>query len=91
VQSHDGRQRNTVVLHAMIVATLRHLSPDVHDLSREAVKATIKRSRDYVLRAAMSGLSVENLQAFAIVAFIHVRHSTRHLPNCSSRLTELYR
>ncbi|CAH0040205.1 unnamed protein product [Clonostachys rhizophaga] len=72
VQSHDGRQRNAVVLHAMIVATLRHLSPDVHGLSRETVKATIKRSRDYVLRAAMSGLSVENLQAFAIVAFIHI-------------------
>ncbi|VUC32926.1 unnamed protein product [Clonostachys rosea] len=72
VQSHDGRQRNAVVLHAMIVATLKHLSQDVHRLSSEAVKATIKRSRDYVLRAAMSGLSVENLQAFSIVAFIHI-------------------
>ncbi|CAH0057292.1 unnamed protein product [Clonostachys solani] len=72
VQSHDGRQRNAVVLHAMIVAALRHLPQDTHRLSSEAVKATIRRSRDYVLRAAMSGLSVENLQAFAIVAFIHI-------------------
>jgi hypothetical protein len=68
-----GRQRNTVVLHAMFVATRRYLSYETLSIDMETAHRMEKRSRDWVLRSAMSGLSVENLQASTIIAFIDVR------------------
>jgi hypothetical protein len=67
-----GRQRNTIVLHAMFVATRKHLSYETLSIDIESAHGMEKRSRDWVLRSAMNGLSVENLQASTIIAFIDV-------------------
>ncbi|KPM46260.1 hypothetical protein AK830_g260 [Neonectria ditissima] len=68
---HEPKQRPTlvVVIHAMVVAAMRFVRPEVHGLTSRELEAWAKRSRSIVLLTAMDGLSVENLQALIITAF----------------------
>lgn len=67
------QKKKSVVLHAIQVATLRHLrNSDDTPLDSDYVAQEVKRSRDYVVLSAMDGLSVENLQALILVAFSDV-------------------
>jgi hypothetical protein len=68
----EGRRRNAVVLHAMFVAASRHLDPENHDLTKSSMKSMCKRSRNLVMAASMANLSLENVQAAAILALMHV-------------------
>ncbi len=68
-----GRQRMSVVLHAMTVAALRFVQKDGKSLPAAYVAAETARSRRLVTLTAVDGLSLENLQALAIVAYADVR------------------
>lgn len=61
------------MFHAIQVAALRFITDkDGGQLSPDFVRREVKRSRDHVILTAMGGLSVENLQALTIVAFVDV-------------------
>jgi hypothetical protein len=73
---HEGRFRArltdpeeqpklVILLHAMVVISLKHLDGD-------AGADQIRFSRNIVMLNAMETLSVENLQALALLAFDHV-------------------
>ncbi|CAL5866970.1 uncharacterized protein PFLUO_LOCUS1182 [Penicillium psychrofluorescens] len=67
------RPKLIVVVHAMMVCALRYVANE--RLSREWLEQypdALKRSREFVVLSGMDGLSVENLQALIIVAFVHI-------------------
>ncbi|WPG98151.1 fungal-specific transcription factor domain-containing protein [Acrodontium crateriforme] len=68
---NDPTQRPhlTIVLHAIIAVTLRHLGPDEVGLSQEDVNEQIRRSTNAVVQHAMLDLSVENTQALIMICF----------------------
>jgi hypothetical protein len=70
-----------VVLHAMVVATLRFVNLKGQTLSEADLTAQTTRSRSIVLLTALDRLSVENLQGLVIIAFNDV--STRPGPGSS--------
>lgn len=73
VADASQRPKTLIVLHAINVAVLRFVTDeDGVPLSPSYVARHVKRSRDHVVLAAMSGLSIENLQALTIVAFSDV-------------------
>lgn len=62
-----------VLLHAIVVASIHEASKAADfGMSKEAVNKQARRSRQVVMMNAMDELSVENLQALAIIAFDHV-------------------
>ncbi|KAH6689798.1 hypothetical protein F5X68DRAFT_254373 [Plectosphaerella plurivora] len=64
------RPQILIILHAINVAALRFVTDEEGvPLPADYVTRQVKRSRDHVLLTAMSGLSIENLQALTIVAF----------------------
>ncbi|KAF4463470.1 C6 transcription factor [Fusarium albosuccineum] len=67
--NHEQLPPLTVLLHAIVVAAIRFVDPDNHQLSAQQVELWMSRSRSIVVLSAMDGLSVENLQALSIVAF----------------------
>lgn len=74
-QARDPTQRRrlAIMFHAIQVAALRFITDkDGGQLSPDFVRREVKRSRDHVILTAMGGLSVENLQALTIVAFVDV-------------------
>ena len=62
-----------VVLHAMVVATLKHVDPRETTANLRDIESICERSRKIVVLTAMDGLCVENLQALVIVCFEDVR------------------
>ena len=63
----EQRPRLAVILHAMVVATIRFIEDD--SITFEEVTRRSNRSRNIVVLTAMDNLSVENLQALTIIAF----------------------
>ena len=61
------RQRLEIVLHAMTYITIRMVAPSI--VTKEEGQRYMKASKNAVLLAAFDDLSVENLQALAMVAF----------------------
>jgi hypothetical protein len=66
-------KRLIVVLYAMVFASIRLVDTRNHPLSLAELDHWTARSRDAVLLRAMNQLSVENLQALSILAFVDVR------------------
>lgn len=67
------RPKLVIVLHAMMVCALRYVAHE--RLAGEWLGSypdALQRSRDHVLLAGMDDLSVENVQALIMVAFVHV-------------------
>ena len=64
----------TVLLHGMTVAAIRQVAPE--HVAQDTIEQHIKSSRNVVLLNAMNGLSIENMQALALVAFESVRLPT---------------
>lgn len=61
-----------LLLHAMVVTTLRHMDPNVLFLDRDQVKRQVKISRSVVEARSIQDVSVESLQALILVVFDHV-------------------
>ncbi|VUC33081.1 unnamed protein product [Clonostachys rosea] len=72
----QGRKRLSVVIDAILVATLRFVDRHRHSLSEEDVIRLTTEKRKSVLIAAMDDLSIENLQALVILAFTDIGHGT---------------
>jgi hypothetical protein len=63
----------TVLIHAMIVCALRYVANE--RLARDWLEMypnALKTSRELVVLFAMNEMSVENLQALLLVAFVHI-------------------
>ncbi|KAJ5741070.1 hypothetical protein N7493_000942 [Penicillium malachiteum] len=70
---HWPRQKDLkVVTYAIVVASLRFLDCERFKFSASEVEEIISSLRDYILLAAMNSLSVENLQALSILAFMDI-------------------
>ncbi|RSM14887.1 hypothetical protein CEP52_001101 [Fusarium oligoseptatum] len=67
--NHEQLPPLAVLLHAIVVAAIRFVDCDSHQLSAQEVEIWMARSRSIVILSAMDGLSVENLQALSIIAF----------------------
>jgi hypothetical protein len=65
-------QKMTVLLHGMTVVAFRQVDGRAISIHEEAVVEQIRVSRNVVMLNAMDGLSIENLQALALVAFDRV-------------------
>lgn len=68
----EGRRRLSVVIDAILIATLRFVDRHKHSLSEEDILRLTTEKRKSVLIAAMDNLSIENLQALVILAFTDV-------------------
>jgi hypothetical protein len=67
------RPKLVVLIHAMMVCALRYVANE--RLARDWLEVhpdALKRSRELVVLSAMEGMSVENVQALSIVAFVHI-------------------
>jgi hypothetical protein len=69
----DDRPALEVVLHAMVVALLRHVYPRALLVDLGDIESICERSRKIVVLTAMDDLHVENLQALIIICFEDVR------------------
>lgn len=78
----DKIPRLSVILHAMVVAGLKHVDDEGIAPDLAAVDRTCERCRNIVVLTAMDNLYVENLQALIIVAFDDVRVDPLYPPNC---------
>uniref|UniRef100_A0A8H7N700 Xylanolytic transcriptional activator regulatory domain-containing protein n=1 Tax=Bionectria ochroleuca TaxID=29856 RepID=A0A8H7N700_BIOOC len=72
----EGRRRLSVVIDAILIATLRFVDRHNHSLSEEDILRLTTEKRKSVLIAAMDNLSIENLQALVILAFTDIGHGT---------------
>jgi hypothetical protein len=69
----NERPKLVVVLHAMMVCALRYVANERLATDwLETYPGALQRSREFVILAAMDGLSVENMQALIIVTFVHI-------------------
>lgn len=68
----NERSKLSVILHAMIVAALRFVKKDGQLLSMDVLEGEVRRAREFVILTCMNGLTVEHLQALAILAFTDV-------------------
>jgi hypothetical protein len=67
------RPKLIVVLHAMMVCALRYVANE--KLAKEWITQhpdALHRSREYVLLSNMNDITVENIQALIIIAFVHI-------------------
>lgn len=71
---HDPTETNRLglLLHAITVAAIRQVDSEDFPLDHEAIEHQIRVSRNIVLLNAMNSLSIENLQALALIAFDRV-------------------
>lgn len=72
LQHAPGRKSLSVILDAMLVATLRFVDRDKYHLSAGDVQRLIEEKRDSVILSAMSSMSVQSLQALIILTFTTV-------------------
>lgn len=75
LKNSTERHRLEVILHAMIVAMLRHIDPRELSVNLGNVESICERSRKIVILTGMDDMYVENLQALIIVCFEDVRLS----------------
>ncbi|CAM1501373.1 Fc.00g105350.m01.CDS01 [Cosmosporella sp. VM-42] len=68
----DGTGGQPLILHAILVGVLRFLDPTGERIPSDRIECEIERSRSKVILMSMNDLSVENLQALIILAFIHI-------------------
>lgn len=73
LKNPDKKYGLEVVLHAMVVAMLRHLDRRQITASFGDIESICERSRKIVVLTAMDGLYVEHLQALIILCFEDVR------------------
>ncbi|KAJ5748322.1 uncharacterized protein N7511_010018 [Penicillium nucicola] len=67
------RPKLIVLIHAMMVCALRYVANE--RLAEEWLQLqpdSLKKSRELVVLSAMEGMSVENVQALLLVAFVHI-------------------
>ncbi|KAH5332185.1 hypothetical protein HBI23_071760 [Parastagonospora nodorum] len=64
----------SLVLHALVATTLRHMDPNVLFLDRDQVKRHVKISRSVVEARCIQDVSVESLQALVLVVFDHLNN-----------------
>lgn len=70
----DTEQRMTIVLEAMMIASLRYVEINDKPLDDTFISSETSRLRTSVMMGAMEGLRTENLQALIMIAFTEVRH-----------------
>jgi hypothetical protein len=73
LENPDYRPALEVVLHAMVVALLKHVYPRELIADLGDIESICERSRKVVVLTAMDDLYVENLQALIIICFEDVR------------------
>lgn len=69
----NNKYRLEVVLHAMLVAMLKHVDRREITIDLGDIESICERSRKIVILTAMDELHVENLQALVIICFEDVR------------------
>ncbi|KAH8201601.1 hypothetical protein TruAng_004207 [Truncatella angustata] len=69
LQDRQKATRLVIILHAMIVAAMRFVDPNVLIMPRNEIEAWVRRSRNVVVVEGMELLSLESLQALIIIAF----------------------
>ncbi|KAH7127947.1 fungal-specific transcription factor domain-containing protein [Dactylonectria estremocensis] len=86
LQHAPGRKSLSVILDAMLVATLRFVDRDKYHLSAGDVQRLIEEKRDSVILSAMSSMSVQSLQALIILTFTTIGNgdSTKAWPLIAS-------
>lgn len=72
----NNKYRLEVVLHAMLVAMLKHVDRREITVDLGDIESICERSRKIVILTAMDELHVENLQALVIICFEDVRCSS---------------
>jgi hypothetical protein len=70
-----------VVLHAMVVATLKHVDCRAIGIDLGEIESICERSRKIVVLTAMDELYVENLQALVIICFEDVGYHSSPFPS----------
>jgi hypothetical protein len=68
----DTEQRMTIVLEAMMIASLRYVEINDKPLDNLYINSETSRLRKSVMMGAMEGLRIENLQALIMIAFTEV-------------------
>lgn len=83
---NDPAERETmmVILRAMTVVTLRYLEVEGRCLDTRHIDAMTKKLKSEILLEAMTSLSIRNVQALIIVAFMEVSCGTPRQRLCSS-------
>ncbi|KAK5164269.1 uncharacterized protein LTR77_009963 [Saxophila tyrrhenica] len=71
LKDNDARSL-TVVLHAMVATSMKHIDHDALSLSNEEVRRYVLRSTSVVASTALESLSIENCQALILLAFEYV-------------------
>jgi hypothetical protein len=67
---HDDKDpRLHIVLHAIIVAAIRHVPHGHLKFSPDQVESLAKASRQWVMLRALDKLTIENLQALVVLTF----------------------
>lgn len=73
IQGLDEAADPPLILHAMLTAALRPMNAASGDrISTGRIEREVERSRNMVITRATNSLTVEDLQALIIVAFMHV-------------------
>ena len=90
LKSRDERYRLEVVLHAMVVAMLKHLDRREIAVNLGDIESICERSRKIVVLTAMDELYVENLQALVIICFEDVRYSPSIVRSAKELIFFLY-
>lgn len=68
----DTEHRMTIVLEAMMIASLRYVEINGNPLDNTFINSEVARLRKRVIMDAMEGLTTENLQALIMIAFTEV-------------------
>lgn len=83
----NNKYRLEVVLHAMLVAMLKHVDRRQITVDLGDIESICERSRKIVILTAMDELHVENLQALVIICFEDVRSLSPSILRRASELT----
>lgn len=86
----DNKYRLEVVLHAMLVAMLKHVDRREITIDLGDIESICERSRKIVILTAMDELHVENLQALVIICFEDVRCPFLSMLRPTSKLTRRF-
>ncbi|VTT79043.1 unnamed protein product [Fusarium fujikuroi] len=68
----DTEHRMTIVLEAMMIASLRYVEINGNPLDNTFINSEVARLRKRVIMDAMEGLTTENLQALIMIAFTEI-------------------
>ncbi|RDW66826.1 hypothetical protein BP5796_09575 [Coleophoma crateriformis] len=71
---HNGvtNPESRVILHAIVVAAMNHISEDESCMNRLSMEAYAMNSQQVVMLTAMDSLGIENIQALIIIAFHYI-------------------